>query len=110
LPSSTPAAVPALHDVEDELAWLDQARRRLAAGDAGGALTRISAYQSVFPRGHFQPEALALRAEALAARGERALAQLAAARFLATAPSHPLAARMRALVDASADPQRDRSN
>lgn len=82
----------------DEMRVIDAARQRLSAGDAASTLTLLSRYEASFPVGHFLPEALALRVEALAASGQATHARRAAQRFLAGYPGHPLSARVRAAL------------
>jgi hypothetical protein len=83
----------------DEVTLIDRARQRLSSGDAISTLSLLSAYQAAFPGGHFLPEALALRVEALAAAGRATNARQAAERFLSEYPGHPLSARVRAVME-----------
>jgi hypothetical protein len=108
LSSSSPASAEARFDsarapapaanaprFSEEVTAMDRARQRLSAGDASGALMLLARYQTAFPSGHFLPEALALRVEALFAEGQAADGHRAGERFLSSYPAHPLAARVR---------------
>ena len=77
---------------------LDRARVALNSGDAGTALREIVSYHSTWPKGVFLTEASVLEIEALAARGERALAAQRASAFVAAHPDSPQAGRLRSLI------------
>jgi hypothetical protein len=96
-PTARSAAAPS-SAFGDELVLIDEARQSLARGDAERALGAVARYDAAFARGHFAPEALALRVEALVARGDQVQARVAAERFLAAYPSHPLASRVRRMT------------
>jgi Outer membrane lipoprotein len=105
--ASTEPAVPALPSAEAaispltrELSLLEQARSALARHSAPQALQALNEYRSQFPSGSLQAEAAALRVEAVGQSGDRALAERLAASFLASYPTSPLSARVRALSDA----------
>jgi hypothetical protein len=105
--ASTEPAAPALPSVEAaispltrELSLLEQARSALARHSAPQALQVLNEYRSQFPSGSLQAEAAALRVEAVGQAGDRVLAERLAASFLASYPTSPLSARVRALSDA----------
>jgi outer membrane protein assembly factor BamD (BamD/ComL family) len=81
-------------DLGDQIALIDAARSAVAAGSTERALVLLRRYDSSYPRGAFQPEALALRVEALAAAGRTAEAQALARDFLARYPQSPVADRV----------------
>jgi outer membrane protein assembly factor BamD (BamD/ComL family) len=89
---------PSKASLGDELREVDQARRRLASGDAAGALADIARYEQRFPGGRLRQEAALLRVEALAASGRCAEARSAASGFLAAHPESVLAKRARTLL------------
>jgi hypothetical protein len=78
-----------------ELARLDGARKKLAAGQATGALEALDAYGREFPRGSLRLEASVLRIEALAKAGRTTEARDRAKRFLAAHPNSVLGARVK---------------
>lgn len=80
--------------VREELTILEQARAALAAGAADRALELLGRHDRRYPRGTFRPEAIVLRVEALARRGETEKARALANRFLAENPDSPLAERV----------------
>jgi hypothetical protein len=88
----------------EEVSLLDQARRALAGGDAPGALRRLDAFDAHFPHGALIEEAEVLRVESLLAEDDRASAAKVGARFLASHPSSPHAARVRALLARAPSP------
>jgi hypothetical protein len=102
VPPPSPPAVksprPASSALGEQVLELDRARRALAGGDPDGALKKIDAYESRFPRGALRDEAEVLRVEALLAAGDRVAAGRASDRFLAAHPDSPHAARVRALM------------
>ena len=89
---------PASSALADEIAALDGAREALASGDASRAIRALDARDRAFPRGALGPEAMVLRIEALALRGDRAAATRLAEAFLAASPRSPHANRIRTLV------------
>ncbi len=78
-----------------ELGAIDGARRALARGDAGGALSQLDAYSRSYPRGRLALEAEVLRIDALAQAGRRSAAKQRAAQFLKRYPNSVLASRVR---------------
>jgi hypothetical protein len=79
---------------------LDSAKRQLDQGDSAGVLIALDRYARDFPAGRLQPEALALRAEALERHGDRALAMHLYERLVREYPESPLCERVRAIVEA----------
>ena len=82
----------------EQVRSLDRARVALGFGDAGTALDEIAHYRKAWPQGVFLTEASVLEIEALAARGQRALAAARAASFVAAHPDSPQAERLRRLI------------
>jgi outer membrane lipoprotein YfiO len=93
---------PASSALAEEIAALDGAREALASGDASRALRALDARDRAFPRGALGPEAMVLRIEALALRGDRATATRLAEAFLAASPRSPHASRIRTLLGLTA--------
>jgi outer membrane protein assembly factor BamD (BamD/ComL family) len=81
-----------------EVAVLDGARRALADGDPGRALSELSRYDRDFPNGMLSQEATLIRIEALVSKGDRARARALADRYLAAHPNSSHAARVRSLL------------
>jgi hypothetical protein len=107
-PVSSPAVVPPVvraaksSSLPEQVSSLDRARVALNSGDSGAALAEIAHYRSTWPRGVFLTEASVLEIEALAKRGEVALASRRAQAFVTAHPDSPQADRLRALIPASA--------
>ncbi len=106
-PSSGTRLAPTLDDVESggmnlspELGPLDLARRAIAAGDSGRALSLLDDYDIHFPNGALRAEGGMLRIEALLAAGRRVDATRLGLAMLADAPDSPYATRVRALIGA----------
>jgi hypothetical protein len=102
---SRPAVAQPSHEVAERRARLaaeveavDRAREAMARGDASQALQALDAYERGFSEQRLRPEALYLRMEALAQRGDLAGARSAATTLLAADPHGPHAARARALL------------
>jgi TolA-binding protein len=85
-------------DVAEQIALIDAARGALAAGGAERALTTLREYQTRYPKGSFQPEAAAIRIEALVELGRTDEARSAVKRFLVTYGPSPLADRVARLA------------
>ncbi|KYF93925.1 hypothetical protein BE20_07830 [Sorangium cellulosum] len=83
---------------------IDRARDALGAGDAAGCLSALDAYDRRFPRSAMGEEATVLRIEALIRLGDRARAADLGQRFLASRPTSPHAAGVRALLGATTEP------
>jgi len=89
--------------IAGEIAALDRARRAVASGDAGGALSALERYRAQFPRGVLQQEASVLRIEALSKAGQRGRARELARSFERAHPSSPHLERIRALTAGERD-------
>ncbi len=100
LPSTTSPATPGLLD---EVTPLDAARAALEAGDTGLALERINRHDLDFPHGQLAPEALALRTEVYARRGDAVRVRALGGEFVARYPTHPQVGRVKGFL-ASARP------
>ena len=96
----SPARVSADSSLAEQVQSLDRARVALGSGDSSAVLREIAHYRAAWPNGVFLTEASVLEIEALAARGERSLAQARAADFVAAHPDSPQAARLRSLIPA----------
>lgn len=83
----------------EEVRALDGARKALARGEARKALATLDRYEREHRRGELLPEALLLRAEALAELGEREAAARVARRLVELQPNGPHASRARALAE-----------
>ncbi|MCA9618260.1 MAG: hypothetical protein KC731_04545 [Myxococcales bacterium] len=86
-------------DVQQEVALLQEAQRKLSGGDARGALRLLDEHARRFPRGALAQEAEAARVLALCQAGQRSAAREAARRFVERAPSSPMAERLRHACD-----------
>jgi hypothetical protein len=95
-PETKPASA---GDLAAELAALDAARAKLAAGDANGALASLDDYARTFPRGRLVLEAEVLRIDALAKSGQVSTAKKHAEVFLRRHPNSVLASRVRGYLD-----------
>ena len=94
--NNAPVSAPRTSDaLSAELARLDGARKKLAAGQATAALDTLDAYGREFPRGSLRLEASVLRIEALAKAGRTSEARDRAKRFLAVHPNSVLATRVK---------------
>jgi hypothetical protein len=103
-PARRPIARETTHapSLTDELVALDSAKRLLDQGDSTGVLIALDRYARDFPAGRLQPEALALRAEALERHGDHALAVHLYERLVREYPESPLCERVRAIVTTGA--------
>ena len=90
-----PNARPGLYE---ELKWLEAARGAAGRGDYASALSTLDRYDAGYPAGHFRPESMALRIEALSRLGNRDAARALAERFRKSYPSHPMLSRVRAAI------------
>jgi hypothetical protein len=93
-PSLDVASSPGKSRLAEESAALADARARLVAGDATGALRALSDMDRDFGQGGLSQERAVLTIRALAESGQRALAAQKADAFLAAYPQSPLAARV----------------
>jgi len=100
LPSANPA--PASSGLLSELAPLDAARTALEAGNIELAIEQLNRHDLDFPHGQLAPEALALRVEIYAARGDDVKVLELTDRFLSQYPQHPQVVHMRSLAHAAA--------
>jgi hypothetical protein len=82
----------------DEQRIIESARAAVSRGDAQGALATLDGYDHSYAQGQFGPEALALRIEALSAKGDLARARSLAAEFQRRYPHHPLLAPVQTAV------------
>jgi outer membrane protein assembly factor BamD (BamD/ComL family) len=85
----------------EEQRIIESARAAASRGDTGSALATLDSYQLAYPQGQFGPEALALRIEALSARGDLTRARSLAAEFQRRYPHHPMMAPVQAAVQGS---------
>jgi hypothetical protein len=98
-PAPAPAVVPApASDLRDQIALIDAARAAVKAGASDRALALLRRYETSYRDGAFQPEALALRIEALDQDGRHAEARALARDFLARYPRSPVADRVARVV------------
>jgi hypothetical protein len=97
-PPPSPAPVVDARRLAAEVAALDVARGRIAAGDPTGALAALDGHRRDFADGVLRAEAEVLRIEALLRRGDSAAAVALGRRFLARTPHSPLAQRVRSLI------------
>jgi hypothetical protein len=94
---TTPATPPA-DSLREQAALLDRARARIAAGDPGGSLAVLDDYDRRFPGAPLSEEALLLRIEALARRGDRSAAAALGRQFLKRYPESVHTDRLSALL------------
>ncbi|MES1182350.1 MAG: outer membrane protein assembly factor BamD [Myxococcales bacterium] len=109
LTSTTPGGVgkpPRASSLFDEQRIIESARAAVSRGDATGALTTLDRYRQSYPQGQFFPEALALRIEALSARGDLTRARSLAAEFERRYPHHPMLAPVQAAVQGASNVRR----
>jgi len=81
-----------------EVALLDRARAALHAHDGAQALRLLDQHKRRFTHGTLEPEAEALRIEALVQVGEHAQAETLSQRFVSAYPAHPLSDHVAELV------------
>jgi hypothetical protein len=98
VPQTTHAAPPASSTLAEQVAALDRARAALDGHDGAKARKLVDAYEAEYPGGAFTQEAEVVRIEALSRDGNRAEAERAGKRFLATYPKSPHAPRVRTLL------------
>ncbi|WP_437653497.1 hypothetical protein [Sorangium sp. So ce1182] len=103
-PRARSAPVEPADALREQVAIIDRARDALGTGDAAGCLSELDAYDRRFPRSAMGEEATVLRIEALIRLGDRARAADLGQRFLASRPTSPHAAGVRALLGATTDP------
>jgi hypothetical protein len=87
-------------DLMAELAFVDGARKALAAKDARAALGSLAAYETKFPRGTMRTDAQLLKLEALLLAGKRADAEALGKKVTSTTDSELVRERVKRLLDA----------
>ncbi len=87
--------------LSDEVKELDRARAALDSGDTNKALDALDAHDKQFGTALLGPEAMVMRIEVLAARGDKTGAAALANQFLAVYPHSPHASRVRSLLATS---------
>ena len=98
-PSNAPPPVASSKStLSAEVAALDRARKALAGGNSGGAMTELDRYRRDFPKGLLGAEATVLRVRALLAQGQRAQAESLGRRVIARNPKGFYAKQIRALI------------
>jgi hypothetical protein len=91
-------------DLGAQIALIDAARDAVSAGAGNQALQLIRQYQTSYPAGSFQPEASAIRIEALIKLGRNAEAKALAERFVTRHKGSPLAERVARLSGITREP------
>lgn len=97
-PAASSSGKPRASNLFDEQRIIESARAAVSRGDAQSALSTLDGYKRSYPQGQFGPEALALRIEALSAKGDLARARNLAADFRQRYPHHPLLAPVQTAV------------
>jgi hypothetical protein len=75
----------------DEARQIEAARLAISRGDCDAAIAHLDAYASSHPKGQLEPEAMALRIQALSIGGKPTEARALAQQFEAKYPTNPLA-------------------
>lgn len=101
LAQSSASKSPRAASLFDEQRMIESARAAVSRGDAQSALATLDGYEQAYAQGQFGPEALALRIEALRARGDLARARSLAAEFQRRYPHHPLLPSLQAAVQSA---------
>jgi outer membrane protein assembly factor BamD (BamD/ComL family) len=96
--TSAEAPVDPAASIREQTAMIDAARRKLRAGNPGGAVAELDRYHRKYKQGMFGQEAIMLRIEALSRSGNQSAARSLAKRFLANKPSSQYAKRIESLV------------
>jgi hypothetical protein len=91
-------ATPASDSLALELSAIEDARNALARRDYSLSLRLLDDYSRRFSKRHLDSEAMVLRIEALAAKGDRESATRLGKSFLTHHPNGPYARRVRSLV------------
>lgn len=100
-PTTSNASKPRAASLFDEQRIIESARAAVSRGDAHSALATLDSYSRTYQQGQFGPEALAIRIEALSAKGDVARARSLAADFRQRYPHHPLLASVQTAVQGS---------
>lgn len=87
-------------DLMAELAFVDGARKALAAKDSTSALASLAAYEAEFPRGALRTDAQLLKLEALLLVGKRTEAEALGKKVTSTTDSELVRERVKRLLDA----------
>jgi outer membrane protein assembly factor BamD (BamD/ComL family) len=88
----------AASDISVEVGLLDDARRALAKGDTGRALSALDAHAERFGHGVLAEEAEVLRIQTLLKAGKGGQAQQRAQDYLSDHPESPHAGRVRSML------------
>lgn len=99
LPSSGSEPTAVQGDLSEQLRLIESARAAVAAHDAAGALSALSAYRQRFPRGAFGQEGTVLQIVALDLQGNHARAADQARAFLARHPNSPHVSVMQRIAE-----------
>jgi hypothetical protein len=103
-PSSS--SKPRVSSLFEEQRIIESARAAVSRGDAHGALATLDGYARAYGQGQFGPEAMALRIEALSAKGDLGRARGLAGEFHQRYPHHPLLAPVQTAVQGPASTKR----
>lgn len=104
-PSLSASASPSpTSDLAKELALLDTARVALDSGDTTLAIHQLDRHDLDYLHGQLAPDALALRIEVYARRGDDSKVRELSRAFLGQYPDHPQAPRVRRLSSSGANP------
>lgn len=87
-------------DLMAELAFVDGARKALAAKDTTSALASLAGYEAKFPRGALRTDAQLLKLEALLLAGKRTEAEALGKKVTSTTDSELVRERVKRLLDA----------
>jgi hypothetical protein len=101
--SDSTTAVDSPGSLQQELRFLDEARRALDVGAASRALDALDRYAERFPSGNMRIEGDALRIETLLALRQTTAAPSLAKKFLAKNATSPTAMRVQRLLEAMED-------
>jgi hypothetical protein len=102
--AAPPSPGPKTPALEDEVALLNRAHEALESGDATLALTTLDRHDLDYMHGALAPEALEVRIEAYVKRHDDVKVAELGQTFLARYPGHPLAGKVRSLLEKSVRP------